>query len=203
MGRLSPAIWPDTGGPIVLASTSPRRADLLRALGVPFRIVPPSDGAEGESGGSAAEITLRHAEAKARSVLPHASGAVILGADTLVARAGRVLGKPRDAQEAAEMLRFLSAAAHEVATAVFALDARSGRAAFGIERSRVFFRDLAPEEIAAYVASREPLDKAGAYGVQGIGGLFVSRIEGCYFNVVGLPLVRTRAVLRELVPEGE
>jgi septum formation protein len=128
---------------------------------------------------------------------------VILGADTLVAREGRILGKPRDAEEAAEMLRFLSGAAHEVATAVFALDARSGRSGSGIESSRVFFRDLCTEEIAAYVASGEPLDKAGAYGVQGIGGLFVSRIEGCYFNVVGLPLVRTRAVLRKLLAGDE
>ncbi|RPJ42237.1 MAG: septum formation protein Maf [Candidatus Latescibacterota bacterium] len=184
---------------MALASSSPRRAELLLALGVPFRVIPPGDGTEEGGEGGAGEIALRHAEAKARSVLDRAGDAVVLSADTLVAGEGRILGKPGDPAEAASMLRFLSGGAHEVVTAVFAIDARSGRTASGVETTRVVFRDLAPAEIEAYIATGEPFDKAGAYGVQGTAGLFVRRIEGCYFNVVGLPLVRTRAVLLELL----
>lgn len=99
------------------------------------------------------------------------------------------------------MLRFLSGGAHEVVTAVFAIDGRSGRFASGTETTLVRFRELASGEIDAYIATGEPFDKAGSYGVQGVAGLFVERMEGCYFNVVGLPLVRTRAVLLELLGE--
>jgi septum formation protein len=202
MRGIPPEIWPETPGPLALASTSPRRAALLGGLGVAFRVVSPAGGVEEGGEGRPGEIALRHAEAKARSVVGRAEGPIILGADTLVARGGRVLGKPRDEADAAAMLRFLSGGAHEVVTGVFALDTRSGRSASGVETSRVFFRDLSDTEISGYVATGEPLDKAGAYGVQGIGGLLVERVEGCYFNVVGLPLVRTRAVLRRLLVSG-
>jgi septum formation protein len=195
-------IWPETPGPLALASTSPRRAAILAGLGVAFRVVAPADGSEEGVEGLPGAIALRHAEAKARSVVGRAGSPIILGADTVVVKGGRVLGKPRDEAEAAAMLRFLSGGPHEVVTGVFVLDTRSGRSSSGVETSRVFFRDLSDAEISGYVATGEPLDKAGAYGVQGIGGVLVERVEGCYFNVVGLPLVRTRAVLRSLLVSG-
>jgi septum formation protein len=199
MAKLPASIWPELPGPIALVSASPRRAELLRGIGVPFRVIAPAAGTEPGGDGGAEEIALRHAEAKARSASASANEPVLLAADTVVTRAGRILGKPRDAAEATEMLRFLSGRGHQVVTGVFALDRQSGASASGVETTSVYFRELAPEEIAGYIATGEPFDKAGAYGVQGIGSLLVARIEGCYFNVVGLPLVRTRAVLRELL----
>ncbi|MFH1681661.1 MAG: Maf family protein [Candidatus Eisenbacteria bacterium] len=197
------ALWPPLPGPLGLVSSSPRRAALLRAIGVPFRVIRPREGAEGAGAGPPEEIVLLHAEAKARSAGGDGTEAVLLAADTVVVREGRTLGKPGSEVEAGEMLRFLSGGPHDVITGVYALDRRSGRASRGIESTRVVFRSLSAEEIDSYVATGEPADKAGAYGVQGIGGLLVARIEGCYFNVVGLPLVRAAAVLRELLEGGE
>jgi septum formation protein len=172
------------GDRLVLASASPRRARILRSLGVSFRVV--VTGAdetlfEREEAGAAAE---RLSRLKAACVtgerLP------VLAADTLVTCGGRILGKPRDAGQAAEMLRLLSGRVHEVVTGVCL--AAGGRAVSGVERTSVRFAVLGEEAVAWYVGTGEPLDKAGAYHVDGRGGAFIEAIEGSPSNVAGLPV---------------
>jgi septum formation protein len=178
---------------LVLASASPRRAELLGGLGVPFtrRAV---DVDETPAAGEAAEVTARRlAETKARAAVLPGEDAVVLGADTVVVVDGEVLGKPRDAREAAGMLRRLSGRPHEVITGVALAEGDSLRS--GVARTRVVFRALEDEDIHALVHSGEARDKAGAYGIQGLAALVVERIEGDYFNVVGLPLGLVRELL--------
>ena len=184
---------------IILASASPRRAELLRQAGLTFRVVP-SQVDEGTPAKPWVQWVQDAARAKALSLSPGA-GEVVLAADTVVVLEDRVLGKPADAREAAAMLELLSGKVHEVMTGVCAVH-RTGKGQkgvniyLGVEITKVFFRNLTAQEISAYAATAEPLDKAGAYGIQGLGALLVERIEGCYFNVVGLPLVKTMQLLR-------
>lgn len=187
---------------LILASGSPRRRDILRELGVPYEVVPSDvDEDAPELRGlppaeQARALALRKAESVAGRV---AAGRLVLGADTVVAVDGRVLGKPRDAAEAAAMLRRLSDRWHEVITAV-ALVRRQPACRWEAEEcSEVRFRPLSDEEIAAYVASGEPLDKAGAYGIQGLGGRLVAEVRGSYHNVVGLPDRLAGVALAELI----
>lgn len=188
--------------PLVLASASPRRAALLAQVGLRFEVHVSDVPEEADEAGRAPQaVALEHARAKALAVAAAAPGRLVLGADTVVVLDGDLLGKPAHAAEAAAMLRRLSGREHEVITAIaFALDAGQGARVLAehAEHTRVVFRELSEDEIAWYVASGEPLDKAGAYGIQGHGALLVRRIEGCYFNVVGLPLSRTGEVLAEL-----
>lgn len=184
---------------MILASTSPRRQQLLREAGLDFRVVAPSfdEGALKQAGLPPAELTQRLAQGKARSVAakahPHE---VIVASDTVVVLDGEVLGKPRDAGEARRMLTRLSGREHEVLSAVCLLRDTDERTF--CERTAVSFYDLADEEIDAYVASDEPMDKAGAYGIQGAGRLFVRRIEGDFYTVVGLPIARLVRELRAM-----
>jgi len=174
---------------LVLASASPRRAAILGALGIPFRTVTPSVDESllpGEKGAIAAE---RLARAKAAAVAPQ--DLPVLAADTLVVCDGEVLGKPNTAEEAERMLRTLSGRSHEVVTGVCLSDGAASRSA--VETTVVTFAPLSPAEIAWYVATGEPLDKAGAYHVDGRGALFVSSVSGSPSNVAGLPV---RLVLR-------
>ncbi len=184
--------------PLVLASASPRRRDLLARLGLTFD-VRPSDADETwpaglEPGPAAAEVALR----KARATPP--GDALVLAADTVVVLDGEVLGKPADPAEATRTLRRLSGRTHLVATG---LALRLGdRETTAFETTRVTFADLSADEVAAYVATGSPLDKAGSYGIQDdLGAVFVERIEGDYFNVVGLPLRRLYATLRAFAPD--
>jgi len=180
---------------LVLASASPRRRALLEQVGWVFEVVPAAE-AEGppREGECPIEYARRSAEAKAVAVSLTAPDAIVLGADTVVAVGDVVLGKPADDAEARRMLAALAGRGHWVHTGVSA--ARAGEVLGSeVASTEVFFRDLSPEEIAAYVATGEPLDKAGAYGIQGLGALLVDRIHGCYSNVVGLPLSRTRELL--------
>ena len=192
-------LWPETEGPIGLVSASPRRAALLRGAGVPFTVIPPAHGEEIPSGASPEEEAVRFAEEKALSAAGGGEPRILLAADTLVAGEGAPFGKPAGPEEAARMLRALSGRWHRVVTGVCLLDRKTGRRETGAETTRVLFRELGAAEIDAYVSTGEPLDKAGAYGIQGRGALLVERIEGCYANVVGLPLVRTRETLRALL----
>jgi septum formation protein len=189
---------------LILASASPRRKDLLAALGVPFEVVPSraDEGSAAEvSPGDATAVAVSLARMKARDVAsasgPH-EPALVVGADTLVVLPDRVLGKPSSREEARAMLRALAGREHRVVTGVAAVDPASGKTAEGSEETRVFFRELDEATIEAYLATGEPSDKAGAYAVQGVGSLLVERIEGCYFNVVGLPLGRLAEVLGRL-----
>jgi len=180
--------------PLVLASASPRRVALLRQAGAEFTVADP--GPDGPwPGGMPRHAVRALALVKARRIAARRPRAVVIGADTVVVLRGAVLGKPAGAEEAAAMLRRLHGRTHEVWTGIAVVKGSEARSA--AECTRVGFVRLTDAEIAAYVRSGEPLDKAGAYGIQGLAGLFVRRIEGDYFNVVGLPLARLRAVLRE------
>ncbi len=183
--------------PVILASASPRRRDLLRQVGLSFAIEPAEEAeAEAPQGTSPAERARHGAKAKATAVSRLHPRALVLGADTVVALDGRALGKPRSAAEAAAMLETLSGRTHEVHTGVSV--AYAGKALqTEVETTRVSFHPLSAEQIDAYVATGEPMDKAGAYGIQGRGALLVAKVDGCYFNVVGLPLSRTWQMLAD------
>ncbi|EOW6618721.1 nucleoside triphosphate pyrophosphatase [Cronobacter dublinensis] len=181
---------------LYLASGSPRRQELLGMLGVSFeRLVPGVEVQRAEKEAPQDYVT-RLARDKARAgVALAARDLPVLGADTIVVLDGDVLEKPRDAAHAAEMLRRLSGQTHQVMTAVALADSLRVRERLVI--TRVTFRALTAQDIAAYVESGEPMDKAGAYGIQGLGGCFVRSIEGSYHAVVGLPLVETWELLSE------
>ena len=176
---------------LVLASASPRRAALLSQIGLTFEIRP-SDVVEppysAYSGERVDEVTQELALLKARDVAQHCDEGVIIGADTLVSLNGKLLGKPTDDADAMAMLTQLSDTSHEVVTGVVLIDASTERTIAWTETTQVYFRELHRTEIADYIATGEAADKAGAYGIQERGAAFVRRIEGCYFNVVGLPL---------------
>ena len=170
----------------ILASASPRRAELLTRAGYEFDIVPVDVDERRRPGESASVYVTRVAVDKASAVATTVDGQVVVGADTTVLIAGTILGKPQDPGEAAVMLRRLSGCTHEVLTGVAV---RCGATCLtGVEVTRVSFAELEDDVIAWYVDTGEPLDKAGAYGAQGVGSRFVTRIEGSFTNVVGLPV---------------
>lgn len=184
---------------VVLASQSPRRRDLLAQIGIAHE-VRPADVDESVRPGEAPDVyTERLAREKAAAVAAHEPDAIVVAADTTVVIDGEILGKPRDAADAEAMVRRLSGRAHEVFTGIAVR--RGARAISAVERVRVTFRVLTDVEVAGYVATGEPMDKAGAYGIQGYGATLVERIDGDYFAVMGLSLVRTVALLRELGAE--
>lgn len=193
--------------PLVLASASPRRAELLRQVGWFFEVAAAATEEETigviPSGAGHQEWTLdlvraharRAAMEKARPVSEARPDAVVIAADTVVTVDGIVLGKPTTAGEAAEMLRRLAGRTHHVVTGVVVAHGRRGVTLADDSTTAVQFRALLPEEILWYVASGEPMDKAGAYGIQGRAALFVEKLEGDYFGVVGLPLARLARML--------
>jgi septum formation protein len=193
--------WPD-GQILVLASASPRRAELLQAVGLPFEMVPAGDVESAVAATQPAGVSdpARYAEdlarRKALAVGGPLPGRLGLGADTIVLLDGDVLEKPRDRAEAAAMLARLSGRRHVVITAI-ALVRGDQPVWLGHERTAVDFLPLQPAAIERYVDTGEPMDKAGAYGIQGFGAMMVGAVEGCYFNVMGLPLALLGAALRE------
>jgi septum formation protein len=174
---------------LILASASPRRRELLTQVGVSF-VIEVSDVEEVLDDTLSPELQVQSlALQKAQAVAAQHKDGLVLGADTVVVDAGSLLGKPQNTEEAAEMLRSLSGKWHQVMTAVVLVDANDTKHEWtSVEITNVKFRDLTEDDIAAYVATGESMDKAGAYGIQGYGALLVERIEGCYNNVVGLPL---------------
>jgi septum formation protein len=172
--------------PLVLASASPRRAELLRLAGYLFSVAH-ADLDETPLHGEAADVYVRRlAEEKAAAVAARHPDAVVLGADTTVVVDGDILGKPADAADAAAMLTRLQGRAHDVLTGVAVRGPDTGASA--VARTRVWFAAMTADEIAAYVATGEPMDKAGAYGIQGQASRYVTRIDGSYPNVMGLPV---------------
>lgn len=170
--------------PLVLASGSPRRREILRQLGLDFRVVVPDLDEEAIQGPNPGETARLRAVAKAEAV--RCPGGLVLAADTLVALSGRVYGKPDGPAAAEAMLAELCGRRHDVWSGLCL--AAEGRIWSQVARTRVWLRAAAPSAIAAYVATGEPLDKAGAYAAQGRGSWLVRRIEGCFWNVVGLPV---------------
>ena len=179
---------------LILASASPRRSELLRNAGISFEIDPAHVAEEPQAGETPLHYAKRLARDKALAVLARHPEAAILGADTIVVADEHLLEKPADAQDAARMLRLLSGRAHQVITGVCVV--ASGFERTEAELTQVVFGMLSEEEIAGYVASGEPMDKAGAYGIQGMASRWVERVDGCYFNVVGLPVSRVYRMLR-------
>ena len=182
---------------LILASTSPRRRELLEKLGCSFQVE--SGGVEEESSGAAspAEHVSTLARRKALGTASQVKRAVIVAADTVVVLDGLILGKPGTPERAREMLMALSGNEHEVVTGLAVVDADSGTVEQDVVTTRVRFRHLGEELIGRYVATGEPLDKAGAYAIQGKGALLVDSIEGCYYNVVGLPLTVLNGLLEK------
>lgn len=181
---------------VILASQSPRRRELLDLIGIRHEVRP----ADVDETALPDERPVPHAERLARSkaaaLADGSAGTVVVAADTIVVIDDMILGKPADEADARRMLRLLAGRSHTVFTAVAA--ARGDRIVSAVEQVGVTFRDLDEAEIAAYVATGEPMDKAGSYGIQGFGATIVRRVEGDYFAVMGLPLVRLVTLLREL-----
>lgn len=193
------AIAPRAGVPLVLASRSPRRRAVLEQLGLRFDVVRPPEGVERPWRETEAPDAYAHelASAKARAVASGHPTELVLAADTIVVLDGHVLGKPQGPAEARAMLGRLAGREHVVHTGLSVV-APGGAEASGVEATGVVVRPLSKDEIEAYVATGEPLDKAGAYGIQGMGAAMVEAVRGCYFNVMGLPVARLLALLREL-----
>jgi len=179
---------------IVLASSSRRRRRLLEQVGAPFEAVDPGE-VEATSG-MPEEQAVGNAVAKARKIAEQMGEGIVVGADTVVVFEGRVLGKPRDASEAKDMLRTLRGKVHSVLTGMAVVDAVLGLVETDLVETLVRMRPLSDEEIAAYVSTGEPFGKAGGYAIQGVGGLLVEEVRGCFYNVVGLPLSRLDSLLK-------
>ena len=182
-----------TARPLILASGSPRRRKLLAKMGYRFEICAPD--VDEHVQGHARDIVHTLAQRKARAAAAHCADGVIIASDTLVSLDGAPLGKPADAKEAHAMLAALSGREHEVFTGVCVMDAKSGRSETRIVYTGVTFRQITPEEIDAYIATGEPMDKAGAYAIQGGAGKFVEKLDGELENVIGFPVVEVREML--------
>jgi septum formation protein len=181
---------------LILASGSPRRAELLERMGLTFTVKPSNTEEILEPGLTPQQEVLSLSLQKGQAVAATCgSDAVVLSADTVVELDGEILGKPKDAQEAATMLRRLSGRSHRVLTGVTVLGPQGTEA--HCEETEVYFRPLSEAEIQAYVRTGEPMDKAGAYGIQGYAALFVEKLVGDYYNVMGLPVCRTGLMLRK------
>jgi len=181
---------------VILASASPRRRELLDLVGIAHDVHPADIDETYRDGEEAAAHAERLAREKGETIAARNPDAIVISADTIVLIDGLVLGKPRDEAEAARMLSMLGGQTHVVLTAV-AVTYR-GQMRAGVESVRVTFRALDPERIGAYIATAEPMDKAGAYGIQGFGATLVERIDGDYFAVMGLPLARMVDLLQEI-----
>jgi nucleoside triphosphate pyrophosphatase len=186
---------------LILASASPRRAEILRNAGFPFEIRPANIDETRHADESAENYVRRLAKAKAElaATAAQSSGpAFVIGADTAVVIDGQILGKPAGAEDARRMLQLLSGRTHEVLTGLAVIRIPGAEHSLHVESTRVTFVPLTAAEIDDYIATGEPFDKAGAYGIQGTAGRFVARIEGCYFNVMGLPVSRLWQTLQGL-----
>jgi septum formation protein len=184
---------------LILASASPRRAEILREAGFTFVVMSSAVDETPVPGESAQDLVQRLADAKAELVAARAVGpAIVIAADTAVLIEGEILGKPRTTDDARHMLTRLSGRVHSVITGVTAIRLPDAERRSFVETTHVHFAPLSPEQLTGYLATEEPFDKAGAYAIQGRAGRFIPRIEGCYYNVVGLPLARLFYSLSEL-----
>ncbi len=185
---------------IVLASASPRRRDLLAQLGLSFSVSESNidESVVLEEGKDPEETVRILALAKARAIAEGlADDLLVLGADTVVVVDGQVLGKPSSVMDASRMLGLIQGRSHNVYTGVAIVHSATNKILTGVECTTVHMRSLSREEIEAYVATGEPMDKAGAYAIQGLGATIVTGVNGCFYNVVGLPLARVATMLRE------
>jgi len=189
--------------PLILASQSPRRKKLLAQLGFKFEVIPANADEENNLRLPPEDLAMHLAEVKAETVAKQCRReTIVLGSDTIVVLEDEILNKPADPKNAIEMLMKLSGKTHTVITGICLFEAPSMRYITKTQKTLVTFRELNMDEIIAYVTSGSPLDKAGAYGIQDdFGAVFVSRIEGCYYNIVGLPLELLYTTLRSFINE--
>jgi septum formation protein len=184
---------------LILASASVRRAELLHDAGFHFSVMSSAIDETPYPGESPQDLVQRLATAKAELIAARAVGpAIVIAADTEVTLDGTIFGKPRSSDDARHMLERLSGRTHSVLTGVTLIRLPDAERRTFVETTHVYFNALSPEEISRYLATGEPHDKAGAYGIQGRAARYIPRIEGCYFNVVGLPLARLQHALTEL-----
>jgi len=183
---------------IVLASGSPRRRDLVKMMGLKFELAVPEIHEDLVPRAKPSSLVVELALAKALSLIGKFPNAAILGADTVVVLDGRILGKPRDRSDARAMLRTLSGRTHTVYTGLALVDVPTGLRETCCEKSLVTMKRINNEEIDRYLATGEPMDKAGSYGIQGFGAVFIKHIDGCFFNVMGLPVGRLYDMLKDL-----
>jgi len=181
--------------PLILASGSPRRRELLDLMGLTYTVETPD--VDESFSGRPSETVMEVSRRKAAAVAARHSDSIIIAADTLVFADG-ALGKPHTPERAKEMLRSLAGNWHHVYTGITVINTRSGCVLRNVDKTRVHLVPMTEQEIDAYVATGEPLDKAGAYGIQGMGGMFVDRIDGSYSNVVGLPMSMLRIMLAQV-----
>ncbi len=187
---------------LILASASPRRSEILRALGWRIRIIPSGLSEEEMPHTDPVEAARTLALHKAREVAGRLRKGMVLGADTIVHLEGRIMGKPRDAKEAREYLCFLSGKTHRVTTGLALIDAESDHEEMAAETTRVKMHPLSDEEIQTYLESGEPFDKAGAYAIQGKGFILIDKIWGSYTNVIGLPVGRLKQLWKRFRSKG-
>ena len=190
------ALPPQAPLELILASASPRRRELLTRLAIPFTVIPANIDESPLPNELPRAYTMRVAHAKAQHIAQQFPAAVVLGADSVVVLDQQILGKPRDLADARHMLTRLSGRQHHVLTGVAVIHQAQHFVRLDVVSTLVHFRPLSPSDIEPYLATGEPLDKAGAYAIQGAGGAFVASWDGCYTNVVGLPLQRTAILLR-------
>jgi septum formation protein len=184
---------------LILASSSPRRAEILHDAGISFSVLSSAVDETAVPGETPQQHVQRLADAKGELVAARAVGpAIILAADTVVVLDGQILGKPRSTDEGRRMLELFSGRTHSVITGVTLLRLPEMERRQFVETTLVHFNKLSREDISRYLATEEPYDKAGAYAIQGYAGRYIPRIEGCYFNIVGLPLAHVVCALREL-----
>ena len=181
---------------MILASASPRRRELMERLGIPFRVIASDEPEPVDASLAPRAQVAALAERKARAVASRRQRGLVLGADTIVVRDGVLFGKPEDDVAAARMLRALSGRTHTVATGIALVDAATGSTRSSAVLTSVTFRPLSGADIASYIATGEPRDKAGGYAIQGLGARLIAGFDGCFTNVVGLPLCETARLLR-------
>lgn len=180
---------------IILASTSPRRKALLKQLGITFEVIASNFKEAIDAAIPPADLVKKQSLEKAKNVAQHEKNAIIIAADTLVVYRNHILGKPKDNHDAKRILNLLNGHVHRIITGFTVLDTDTGKFITRSIETKVFFRKATNKEIDDYVKTKEPLDKAGAYGIQEKGSIFIKKIEGDYYNVVGLPI---NAVVEEL-----
>jgi len=180
---------------IILASASPRRKELLELIGIPFSVVPSTAEEVIKEGLTPAEIVESLSLMKAQSVSDNLQDALVIGSDTIVVLDGEILGKPLNEDDAFKTLQKLQGRAHYVFSGVAVIEAETGRKKVSHQVTKVYMCELTDEEIADYIATKEPMDKAGSYGIQGLGAINIEKIEGDFFNVVGLPLALLKTLL--------
>jgi septum formation protein len=185
------------GQKIILASSSPRRRELLKQAGILYSVEPADANESPLPGETPREHVKRLALLKARTIAARHKKGLVLGADTVVVVDGDILGKPASKAEAKRMLTLISGRAHDVLTGIAIVEAPTGRAVSAVEKTKVFVKPLSEDEIDEYIATGEPMDKAGAYGIQGRFSVYVTGVRGCFFNVVGLPLPRLFELIKE------